>query len=123
MKFYVTVEDLPKIKKSILNLKLFSIIYIPEILAEYGYTYETIDEYGSFIISKHIDDLIKYLKFRGVGQRFSNDAYKQIHIHINECYIACFIESIYSSASIEILWSILTFLNFTPISETFFYRP
>lgn len=59
MKFYVTIEGITKLKRSFLNLKLFSIIYIPEILEEYGYTYSTIDEYGSFIVSKHIQSLIK----------------------------------------------------------------
>ena len=59
MKFYLTVENITKLKRSFLNLKLFSIIYIPEILEQYGYTYSTIDEYGSFIVSKHIQTLIK----------------------------------------------------------------
>jgi hypothetical protein len=59
MKFYVTTEGVQKLKKSLLNLKLFSIIYIPEVLEEYGYTYESIDDYGSFIISNKINDLIK----------------------------------------------------------------
>jgi hypothetical protein len=59
MKFYLTVENVIKLKKSFLNLKLFSIISIPEILEQYGYTYSTIDEYGSFIVSRHIQTLIK----------------------------------------------------------------
>ena len=59
MKFYLTVEGVTKLKRSFLNLKLFSIIYIPEILEQYGYTYSTIDEYGSFIVSRHIQALIK----------------------------------------------------------------
>lgn len=74
MKFYVTVEGTPRLKKSFLNLKLFSIIYIPEILEQYGYTYSTIDEYGSFIISNHINDLIKtYSKSKRIrGIIYSN---------------------------------------------------
>jgi hypothetical protein len=59
MKFYLTTEGIAKLKRSFLNLKLFSIIYIPEILEQYGYTYSTIDEYGSFIVSRHIQSLIK----------------------------------------------------------------
>lgn len=59
MKFYVTIEGMNRLKKSFLNLKLFSIIYIPDILEKYGYTYSTIDDYGSFIISNHINDLVK----------------------------------------------------------------
>jgi hypothetical protein len=59
MKFYITVENIERLKKSFLNLKLFSVIYIPSILEEYGYTYSTIDDYGSFIISNHIVNLIK----------------------------------------------------------------
>ena len=59
MKFYVTVEGVPKLKRSFLNLKLFSIISVPDILLQFGYTYSTIDEYGSFIVSKKINNLIK----------------------------------------------------------------
>ena len=59
MKFYVTIENIQRLKKSFLNLKLFSIIYVPEILEQYGYTYSTIDDYGSFIISNQIAELIK----------------------------------------------------------------
>lgn len=74
MKFYVTIEGTPRLKKSLLNLKLFSIIYIPDILESYGYTYSTIDEYGSFIISNHINDLIKtYAKSKRIrGIIYSN---------------------------------------------------
>jgi hypothetical protein len=74
MKFYVTIENPQRLKKSFLNLKLFSIIYIPEVLEQYGYTYSTIDEYGSFIISNHINNLIKmYAKSKRIrGIIYSN---------------------------------------------------
>jgi len=74
MKFYVTSEGVQKLKRSFLNLKLFSIIYIPEILEQYGYTYSTIDDYGSFIISNHITCLIKmYAKSKRIrGIIYSN---------------------------------------------------
>jgi hypothetical protein len=74
MKFYVTIENTIRLKKSFLNLKLFSIIYIPEVLEEYGYTYFTIDDYGSFIISNHINCLIKmYAKSKRIrGIIYSN---------------------------------------------------
>jgi len=74
LKFYVTIEGTLRLKKSFLNLKLFSIIYIPAILEEYGYTYSTIDEYGSFIISNHINNLIKtYAKSKRIrGIIYSN---------------------------------------------------
>jgi len=74
MKFYVTIENISRLKKSFLNLKLFSIIYIPEILEEYGYTYSTIDDYGSFIISNQINELIKtYAKSKRIrGIIYSN---------------------------------------------------
>ena len=74
MKFYVTIEGTQRLKKSFLNLKLFSIIYIPEILEQYGYTYSTIDEYGSFIISNQITELIKtYAKSKRIrGIIYSN---------------------------------------------------
>jgi hypothetical protein len=70
MKFYVTVENIQRLKKSFLNLKLFSIIHVPDILEDYGYTYSTIDDYGSFIISNKINDLItsytKSKRIRGI---------------------------------------------------------
>jgi len=74
MKFYVTTECTKKLKRSFLNLKLFSIIYIPSILEQYGYTYNTIDEYGSFIVSKKINSLIKsYSKSKRIkGIIYSN---------------------------------------------------
>jgi hypothetical protein len=74
MKFYVTIEGTQRLKKSFLNLKLFSIIYIPEVLEQYGYTYTTIDDYGSFIISNHINNLIKmYAKSKRIrGIIYSN---------------------------------------------------
>jgi len=74
MKFYVTIENVSRLKKSFLNLKLFSIIYIPEILEQYGYTYSTIDYYGSFIISNQINELIKsYAKSKRIrGIIYSN---------------------------------------------------
>jgi hypothetical protein len=59
VKFYLTVENTTKLKRSFLNLKLFSIIYVPEILEEYGYTYSTIDDYAAFIVSSHIQSMIK----------------------------------------------------------------
>ena len=70
MKFYVTTEGVQKLKRSFLNLKLFSIIHVPEILEKYGYTYENIDEYGAFIVSNKINDLIisyaKSKRIRGI---------------------------------------------------------
>ena len=70
MKFYVTIEGVKRLKRSFLNLKLFSIIHVPEILEKYGYTYDTIDEYGSFIVSNKINDLInsyaKSKRIRGI---------------------------------------------------------
>jgi hypothetical protein len=70
MKFYVTTEGVQKLKRSFLNLKLFSIIHVPEILEKYNYTYESIDNYGSFIVSNKINDLIiaysKSKRIRGI---------------------------------------------------------
>jgi hypothetical protein len=82
MKFYVTIEGTNRLKKSFLNLKLFSIIYIPEILEQHGYTYSTIDEYGSFIISNQINDLIRtYAKSKRIrGIIYSNP-------NINDCIL------------------------------------
>jgi len=74
VKFYVTTEDTYKLKKSFLNLKLFSIIYVPEILEKFDYTYENIDEYSAFIVSNKINDLIKtYAKSKRIrGIIYSN---------------------------------------------------
>lgn len=70
MKFYVTTEGVQKLKRSFLNLKLFSIIHVPDILTKYNYTYDNIDEYGAFIVSNHINDLIlsysKSKRIRGI---------------------------------------------------------
>lgn len=59
MKFYVTVENINKLKRCFLNLKIFSIINIPEILEEFGYTYDNLDQYKAFIVEKKIKNLIK----------------------------------------------------------------
>lgn len=74
MKFYVTVEGVQKLKRSFLNLKLFSIINVQQILEEYGYTYSTIDEYGAFIINEKIMAMIKnYSKSKRIrGIIYSN---------------------------------------------------
>jgi len=74
MKFYVTVEGIKKLKRSFLNLKLFSIIDVEKLLEERGYTYENIDEYGQFIINKEILALIKnYSKSKRIrGIIYSN---------------------------------------------------
>lgn len=70
MKFYVTTEGVQKLKRSFLNLKLFSIIHVPDILKKYKYDYDNIDEYGSFIVSNRINDLIinysKSKRIRGI---------------------------------------------------------
>jgi hypothetical protein len=70
MKFYVTIENVQKLKRSFLNLKLFSIIHVPDILEKHNYTYDNIDEYGSFIVSNKINDLIvnysKSKRIRGI---------------------------------------------------------
>jgi len=74
MKFYMTIEGVQKLKRSFLNLKLFQIIDVQEILDEYGYTYDTIDEYGAFIANKRILSLIKnYTKSKRIkGIIYSN---------------------------------------------------
>jgi hypothetical protein len=70
MKFYITVEGLPKLKRAFLNLKLYSVVSVPEILANLGYTYTTIDEYGAFIINQKItsliDNYVKSKRIRGI---------------------------------------------------------
>jgi hypothetical protein len=75
MKFYITIEGVPKLKRSFLNLKLYSIISVSEILEEHRYTYETIDDYGAFIVSEKIIDLINnYVKSKRIrGIIYSNE--------------------------------------------------
>jgi len=74
MKFYITLEGVQKLKRSFLNLKLFSIINVQDILEDCGYTYDTIDEYGAFIVNKKIVGLIKnYTKSKRIrGIIYSN---------------------------------------------------
>jgi len=75
MKFYITVEGVPKLKRSFLNLKLYSTIDVSEILDDYGYSYETIDEYGIFIVNETIIKLIEnYVKSKRIrGIIYSNE--------------------------------------------------
>lgn len=74
MKFYVTVEGVQKLKRSFLNLKLFSIINVQEIIESYGYTYSTIDDYGAFIVNDTIMNLVRnYSKSKRIrGIIYSN---------------------------------------------------
>ena len=75
MKFYITIEGIPKLKRSFLNLKLYSIINISEILADHKYSYDTIDDYGTFIVSEKIIELIKtYVRSKRIrGIIYSNE--------------------------------------------------
>lgn len=75
MKFYITIEGIPKLKRSFLNLKLYSIISVSEILKEFNYNYEDIDEYGIFIVNERILNLIKnYVKSKRIrGIIYSNE--------------------------------------------------
>jgi hypothetical protein len=75
MKFYVTVEGVSKLKRSFLNLKLYAIIDVSEILKEHGYSYDTIDEYGIFIVNEKILALIQnYMKSKRIrGIIYSNE--------------------------------------------------
>lgn len=70
MKFYITLEGIQKLKRSFLNLKLFQIINIPDILEEHGYKIDTIDDYGYFIVVQKIENLIqsysKSKRIRGI---------------------------------------------------------
>lgn len=75
MKFYITIENIQKLKRAFLNLKLYFIVDVQEILKNLGYTYNTIDEYGSFIVNKKIIDLIKsHVKSKRIrGIIYSNE--------------------------------------------------
>jgi len=75
MKFYITIEGIAKLKRSFLNLKLYFIINVSELLKEYEYSYDTIDEYGIFIINDKILSLIKnYVKSKRIrGIIYTNE--------------------------------------------------
>jgi len=75
MKFYITVENVPKLKRSFLNLKLYSIISINQILEEFDYTYENLHEYANFLVNKRILSLINtYVKSKRIrGIIYSNE--------------------------------------------------
>jgi hypothetical protein len=82
MKFYITIEGIPKLKRSFLNLKLYSIINVSQILEDHGYVYETIDDYGAFIVNEKIIALIKnYVKSKRIrGIIYSNEFLSQVTI-------------------------------------------
>lgn len=75
VKFYITTEGVTKLKRSFLNLKLYSIINISELLENHGYSYNTIDQYGIFIINNKIFSLINnYVKSKRIrGIIYSNE--------------------------------------------------
>ena len=74
MKFYVTIEGVQKLKRSFLNIKLFSIINVQEILENFKYDYNTMNDYEIFIVNKEIICLIKnYSKSKRIrGIIYSN---------------------------------------------------
>mgnify|MGYP001009116131 FL=1 len=74
MKFYVTIEGVQKLKRSFLNLKLFSIINVQQIIIDCGYSYNNIDDYGAFIVNETIMSQIKnYSKSKRIrGIIYSN---------------------------------------------------
>lgn len=92
MKFYITVEGLPKLKRAFLNLKLYSIVSVPEILTNLGYTYSTIDEYGAFIINQKImnmiDNYVKSKRIRGIfysNPNLSRDIIENLFTELESC--------------------------------------
>jgi hypothetical protein len=92
MKFYITVEGLPKLKRAFLNLKLYSIVSVPEILSDLGYTYSTIDEYGAFIINQKImnmiDNYAKSKRIRGIfysNPNLNRDIIENLFTELEPC--------------------------------------
>ncbi|MFW6311042.1 MAG: hypothetical protein ACOC1K_02280 [Nanoarchaeota archaeon] len=123
MKFYVTVEGVQKLKRSFLNLKLFSIIDVNSILEEFGYTYITIDEYGAFIVNEKIIALIKnYTKSKRIrGIIYSNP-------NINENIINNLYDTLENNAKIsEIVllddYNIPKLQNFYPLFNEVIFFP
>jgi len=74
MKLYLTVEGQNTLRRSFLNLKLFSVISVPDIISDLGYSPSIIDDYGAFIISARIQSLMKcYSKSKRIrGVIYSN---------------------------------------------------
>lgn len=70
MKIYITVENRQRLKRSFLNLKMYSIISVDQILDEYEYKYDTLDEYNTFIVNSKLLDMfnskIKSKRNRGI---------------------------------------------------------
>jgi hypothetical protein len=92
MKFYITIEGLPKLKRAFLNLKLYSIVSVPEILADLGYTYSTIDDYGAFIINQKImsmiDNYVKSKRIRGIiysNPNLNKDIVENLFSELESC--------------------------------------
>jgi len=92
MKFYITIEGLPKLKRAFLNLKLYSIISVPEILEDLGYTYSIIDDYGAFIINQKISSIIdnyaKSKRIRGIiysNPDLNRDIIENLFIELESC--------------------------------------
>lgn len=91
MKIYITIENRQRLKRSFLNLKMYSIISVEQILNEYGYTYDTLDEYNTFIVNSKLLELftsqIKSKRNRGViysNPYLSEDVLKNLIITLNK---------------------------------------
>ena len=96
MKFYITVENLNKLKRSFLNLKLYSIIDIPKIISNLNYDYENIDKYGIFLINNEITNKINtYSKSKRIRGIF------YINPNINEEIIDNLFDSLYDNEKIS----------------------
>jgi hypothetical protein len=95
MKFYITIENLNKLKRSFLNLKLYSIIDVPKIISSLDYDYNDIDKYGIFLINNEITNKIntfsKSKRIRGIFY---------INPNINEGIIDNLFESLYDNEKI-----------------------
>ncbi|MDD5649257.1 MAG: hypothetical protein PHF86_02385 [Candidatus Nanoarchaeia archaeon] len=74
MKFYITVEGIQKLKRSFLNLKLYSVISVPEVLFDLGFTYNEMNDYKAFIVHQKLESLINnYVKSKRIrGIIYSN---------------------------------------------------
>lgn len=59
MKFYVTSEKFENVKNAFLNFRSFSIINVQEIIDDFGYDKNNLNEYQMFIINDEIQNVIK----------------------------------------------------------------
>ena len=84
MKIYFTIENIDKLKQCFINLKMYNIIDINNILNDCGYDYNELNEIRTFIINQKIDKQISnFIK----SKNYKNIIYINPYINENNFYI------------------------------------